>query len=75
MIIWTRKVFSMVKRINKDLLFEKKQNPKLHLKLVETKMNKDDITISVRQKCHGISRKATKSAFLEKLTPHISKGD
>ena len=75
MIIWTRKVFSMVKRINKDLSFEKKQNPKLHLKLLETEMSKDDITISVKQKCHGISSKATKSAFLEKLTPHISKGD
>ena len=72
---WTRKVSSIIKKINKDLLFENKQNPKLHLKLVETEMSKDDITISVRQKCRGISRKATKSAFLEKLTPRIFKGD
>ena len=75
MIIWTGKVSSITKKINKDLLFENKQNRKLHLKLVETKMNKDDTTFLLDIKYHGISRKATKSAFLEKLTPHISKGD
>ena len=75
MITWTRKISSIIKKINKDLLFENKQNRKLHLKLVETKMNKDDTTFLLNIKCHGISRKATKSAFLEKLTPHIFKGD
>ena len=73
MITWTRKISSIIKKINKDLLFENKQNRKLHLKLVETKMNKDDTTSLLNIKCHGTSRKATKSAFLEKLTPHILK--
>ena len=50
MITWTRKISSIIKKINKDLLFENKQNRKLHLKLVETKMNKDDTTIFIRHK-------------------------
>ncbi len=63
MITWTRKVSSIIKKINKDLLFENKQNPKSHLKLVETKMNKDDTTIFIRHKISWDKQKSNKECI------------